>query len=348
MPPEEPLQSASFAALEKRQDAFNQQLEKIAQEQKQDAENWPLDYLRELEALSENCRSEGDYDGVINTRAVIKQFNNNNEIADPPLSTDCPKLKLLIDRYRNEIVQGRCLDRARRLISTTREYVNALDDLKKKLTRENKIANASAVNAEIRRAQGSREMLEAQHALDKAAAEAAPGAAKPASLPVELRPSEKFMPLLPLRTNYLAQLNVIATNYEASVTLWPVEYKNAITNLMAIYQQQGRFDDWKTAKSEIDRFDLEQNLLPTNLVTQSRDLVTIQQTYIRKIADYKKLRAANVIAAANNLITKLKDKRRTYTVSNDMEMASVVDAEIKPTQISPEYTAAKQDLNPLP
>jgi hypothetical protein len=336
-------QPAPFAELQDRQAAFNQQLHLIAADQRRDADQWPQEYLRELAALAERRRTAGDFDGWSVTTATLKQFNISRQIGDPPSGADFPELTLLIRKYR-EIVTGQRLDRCRRLVSTTRKYVADLADLQRTLTRESKMAAAAAVNAEIRRVQGGVELRDAEAELAATAGPATPAAGTVLSKPEP----EKIAAMAPLRARYQEQLDGIAADYESKLKLWPAKYKTSLEDLMAQFQKQGSYDDWQKAKNELDRFDADQQMQAKDVVPQPPRLAKLQQDHLALLSEHRKVRATSVIKAAEELIAKLEAMQKKHTLEGSMEVAAAVNAEIKQVRSSPEYSAAKQDLEPPP
>ena len=337
----EPVQPAPSAQLQGRQVTFNQQLQTIAADQRRDADKWPQDYLRELNALAERRRTAGDFDGWAVTTATVKQFNINRQIGDPPSGADFPELTQLIRKYR-EIVTGQRLDRCRRLVSTTKKYVNDLAGMQSALTREGKMDAAAAVNAEIHRVQGGGELHDAEAEL---AAAAGPATPEPAPVLPTLQP-EKIAALAPLRARYQEQFDGITSDYDAKLKLWPAKYKTALEDLMAQFQKQGSYDDWQKAKDELDRFDADQRMQPKDVVAQPPRLAKLQQDHLALLTEYRKVRATSVLKAATDLATTLEGLQKKYTLEGNMEVAAAVNAEIKQVRNSPEYTAAKQELEP--
>jgi serine/threonine protein kinase len=345
-PPEEAAQPAPSAELQRRQTAFSQQLQTIASEQRREADKWPQDYLLELNALAERRRTAGDFDGWSIATAAIKQFTVSRQIGDAPTGADFPELTLLIAKYR-DIVTGQRLDRCRRLVATTKKYVNDLAEMQRALTREGKMDDAAAVNAEIRRVQNGGELHDAETELAAAAGASGPAAPAPAAVLPPIEP-EKVAALAPLRARYQEQLDGIAADYESKLKLWPAKYKTALEDLMAQFQKQGSYDDWQKAKNELDRFDADQQVQAKDVVTQPPRLAKLQQDHLALLTEHRKVRTTSVLKAAEALIAKLEEMQKKQTLAGNMEVAAAVNAEIKQARNSPEYTAAKQELEPPP
>ena len=341
-PPEEPAQPAPFAELQTRQTAFNQQLTTLDAEQRRDADKWPQDFLRELNALAERRQTAGDFDGWAATTAVIKQFNANRQIGDPSTGTDNPELTQLTNKYR-EIVTGQRLDRCRRLVSTTRKYVNDLSELQRTLTRKSKMDAAAAVNAEIRRVQGGSDLHDAEAGLAAAAVTASSAKPAPSAALAPLEPSQ-VAALVPLHTCYQEQLDGITADYEDKLNLWPAKYRAAIEDLMAQFQKQGSYDDWQKVKDELDRFDADLQLQPTDVATELPALAKLQQDHRALLATHRKMRATSIIKAGDALIARLDELKKKLTQEGSMEMATAVNADIQQARNRPEYTAAKLEV----
>lgn len=345
VPTPPPIAALQIAELQNRQTAFNQQLQAIASETQRDADKWPQDYLRDLDALAKQCQTAGDYDGWKVASTTLKQFKDSRQINDPPVGHDLPEMTQLIGRYR-EKVSAQHLDRCRRLVSTTKKYVGDLTEMQKAMTREGNMDAATAINAEIRRVQTG----ELRAAEDELAATATAGSAKPAP-GTTLQPldPEKIAALVaPLRARYQEQLDVISSNYEARVKLCPAKYKAAIEGLMDQFQKQGSYDDWQKAKNEFDRFDADGQIHPKDMVTQPPLLAKAQQDHVDKLVEYRKARANSVLATTKDLIGKYEEMRKKHTMEKKMEVAEAVTAEINLVRNSREYAAAQLELAPPP
>ncbi|MFZ4395689.1 MAG: serine/threonine-protein kinase [Kiritimatiellia bacterium] len=344
-PPVDPTPPPPLAEpdLQKRQFAFNQQIQLLNLEQQRDTDKWPQDFLRDLDTLAKQCQTDGFYDGWKATTDTIKLFKESNRINDAPAGYDLPALSELIARYR-QIVSVQHLDRCRRLVSTTRKYVKDLTELQKTKTREGNMTAAAAINDEIRRVQ-TPEMREAETELAATTAGSAnptPGTAQP------LDPEKIAALVAPLRTLYQVQLDTVSSNYDARVKLWPAKYKSAIESLMDSFQKQGSYDDWQKAKNELDRFDADGQIQAKDLVQQPEKLKKEQQDHLALLVEYRKARARSVLEAANVLIGKYEELRKKHTMEKKMEVAEAVTDLIKQVRNSREYVAAQQELAPSP
>ena len=339
--PVEPVQPAPSAQLQTLQAEFNRKLQDINTDQRKNADTWPEKYKDDLRALAERFRTDGNFDGWSVTTATINQFNKDRQIGDAPSGTDFPELTLLIGKYR-KIVTGQRRERCRLLVNTTKQYVKDLTDLQRELmTRQNGMGPAAAVNAEIHRVQDGNELHDAEAELAAAAGPAEPSA------PVPPQDSTKIAAeLTPLRKNYQEQLDGIAKDYENKRKQWPDKYTAAITNLMADFQKQGSYDDWQKAKVELDRFAADQQVQPKDVVSQPPSLAKLQQDHLALQAEYRKVRATSVIAAADVLRKKLEELQKKLTQDNHMLDAAAVNAEFNQVHNSPEYMAAKLELEP--
>jgi serine/threonine protein kinase len=336
------VQSTHCVELEAKQNNFGQQLQAIAADHRRDAEKWPNDYLNELNALAERRRTAGEFENWQATTETIKQFSSNRLITDAPTNTvPFAELTQLNRKYR-DIGTAQRIDRCRRLINISKRYMADLTDLQRTLTREGKMAAAAAVNAELRRSQASEDL---QNAESELAAAASPTTPTPISGLPPLVP-KTVETLAPLRTAYREKMDTITSNFEARVRAWPANYTNALEALVADFQRQGNYDDWQKAKVERDRFDADPQLRPTDIVQQPQNLAKLQQDHQNKLAEYRKTRANDVLKATTELVTKYEQLQRKHMMEGTMDMAATINAEIKQIRNSPEYAAAKQELEP--
>jgi serine/threonine protein kinase len=338
-PVSQPVPSAEIVRL---QGAYNRLLQTIDSDQQRNAEAWPQDYLRDLGALAERRRVDGDFDGWALANAELKQFIVSEQIGDAATKSELPELAILMQKYRDRLSLQR-FDRNRRIVAATRKYINDLADLQRDLTREGKMNLAAAVNTELRRAQNGREFREAEAGL--AALPEGTGSTKP-DAGVPLIEPERIAELAPLRARHRAQIDAVTADYEHNRKEWPAHYRAALEDHIAQCQKQGNYDDWQKAKNELDRFDADPQLQPKDLLQQPPRLVKIQKDQIEFLNQLRRSRAAGVVKATDEHLSRLEELQKRFTQGNKMEMASAVNQEIKQIRGSPEYTAAKAELAP--
>ena len=336
MPP--PVTSADLQRL---QEAYTQQRQDLAAEQRRDAEAWPKDYVRDLDTLMERRRATGDFEGWAVTQDEQKQFRAGRQIGDSPAG-ELAELAQLKRAYRERLAAQR-LDRCRRLVTASKKYINDLTDLQRTLTRESRMETAAAVNAEIRRVQGDDTFLEAEASLAAAAGPVTPvtGAGLPA-------PADQIAELAPLRQRCQEQIEGSARDLAQKQEEWPDKYIAALKALMEQFRQQGSYTEWEKAKSELDRFEVDRAILPKDLVPEPARLAKLQRDHLDLLAQYRRVRATSVIQAADAFLHKLEEMQKKFTQQGNMDLAAQVNAEIKQVRGGAEYTGARQELAPPP
>ncbi len=331
--------------LQHLQDSYNQQLQDLAAEQRRYSDVWPKDYIRELSTLADRRQTAGDYEGLVATKAELKQFYASRQIGDPPTGGDFAELTQTIIKYR-DLLASHHNDRCRRLVNTTKKYINDLSDMQRTFTREGRMEPAAAVNAEIRRVQGGSELQESEAEL--AATVTASPVPVDSTTALPPMPPDRILELATLRSRYQEQLDGIASDYARKLEEWPFKYRAALTNLMTQFKQQGGYDDWNTAKGELDRFEADRQINEKDVVVQPPRLAKLQHDYHELLTQYRKVRAQSTVKAAEESMGRLEELQKNLTRSGKMEQAAAVNAEIKQMRSNADYVSARQELTPPP
>jgi hypothetical protein len=320
------------------QAAFNQQLADIAAEQRRQAAAWPMEYRRELVALLERRRAAGDFEGWAVIQTEEQQFEASRQIGGTTAG-DPAELAALKAKYQQMLTAQR-FERCRRLVTESKKYVNDLSDLQRGHTREGRMDVAAALNAEIKRVRGSPDLQEAEAELATSTAIS--------SVPVDptkvLAVTDNVTELGRIREEYEAQLAVLEKECEDKVGRWPDKYMDALKQMMEQFQHEGDFTGWERANSELERFEVDRVVLPTDVVSQPARLADLQKRHLSMLDEYRRSQARGVISLVDTFNQRLENLQKTLTRAGDMEPAAAVNAEIKRLLSRSEYLAAKAEI----
>ncbi len=333
---ERPLELQQFQRL------YTVQLATLGNEQRRYAEAWPAEYLRELDALMERRRLAGDFDAWSVAKSEREQFEQARRIGESPAG-EYGELAALKQKFRQLRAASR-IDQGRRLINISKKFVNDLSDLQRAYTKEGRMADAARVNQEIRRVRASPELQEAEAVL---ADYVPPGAGDPANvLPIE--PDERVADITGLRQQFDQQLAAVEDDYARNIDKWPDKYLAALKQAMEQFQAAGDYSGWDSAKTELERFEVDRAIQAKDVVNGPARLAELQKQHLDLLTQYRATRARGIVNLADSQIDKLSEYQRKYTKSGDMDSAGQVNAEMRRIRARPELLAAQAELAPPP
>ena len=321
-------------------DSYTNQLQQVANEKDRYESTWPAQYLQELETLMERRRSAGDFESWNAISTEHRQFERSRAIGAIG-ETENAELTLLKRKYRSQADGGR-IEYARRIVASTKKYLNDLTNLQSTYTRNARMREAAIVNNEIRRVRAAPGYLEAE------ALVAELGPLTETGKPVTLPPGERLAELQPLRRRYEEHLAATESDFSRNQNLWPEKYLQALNTLMMEFQNAGDFSGWEAVRNEIDRFEIDRLLLPTQLAVEPKRLLELQRRHLTLLQGYREARARGIVALAESQIRTLTDLQSRYTKAADMVSAGEVNAEIRRIRNAPEVLAAQAELAPPP
>jgi serine/threonine protein kinase len=321
-------------------DNYTNQLQQVANDRSRYEETWPVQYLLELETLMERRRTAGDFEAWSAINTEHGQFARNRVIG-PITENENPELTLLKRKYRRQADAGR-IEYARRIVAATKKYLNDLTNLQSTYTRDGRMREAAFVNNEIRRVRSAPGYLEAETFVAEI------GPLVEAGKPVTLPPGQRLDELQPLRQQYEEQLAATESDFTRQQNLWPEKYLEALNKLLLEYQSEGDFTGWESTRNEIDRFEMDQMLLPGQLTGEPSRLHETQRQHLMLLQGYREARARGIINLAERYIKTLTGLQSKYTKAGDMAAAGEINAEIRRIRNAPEVLAAQTELAPPP
>lgn len=167
--------------------AFEKSLAEVVAGYEGQVGGWPEEYLREVEALSDEARRVGDLDRVLVVRTESERFQKNRVLPPAGKLDKDPDLRAIQDKYM-ALQQQWVLDRDRQILARRDKYVVSLEDAKRRLTQSGQIEDAVLVDGEIKQIQAMPQITAAEFSL----------AAERSALPKPVKPVAKPEPGAPL------------------------------------------------------------------------------------------------------------------------------------------------------
>ena len=211
------------------------------------------------------------------------------------------------------------------------------------------MAQAMAVNEEIRRVRALPSLVEAESILS--AATLASGKDADAFPPAQVLPATKTSvqdsEIVRMRGAFDKSLADIAQEAAKKTREWPEKYSAKLTEVMENYQRAGDFGGWESARDEASRFEADRSLGSENIAVLTPDLAELQRSYIAIQADIRHKRAEKIVEATEKYVKTLQEVQKKLTVAGNMEKASVVNTEIRRVRSRVEFLEAQNELHPV-
>jgi hypothetical protein len=129
--------------------AYDKAIAKIESDHAAAMQNQPTAYLKELQKLQQNLQKAGNLDGWTAVNQEIERFKTEQTIPDETDASILDGIKNLRAAYKNTLTK--CdLEKSKRIIATTKQYVEQLNTLQTNLTKAGKVDEALEVNSEIK------------------------------------------------------------------------------------------------------------------------------------------------------------------------------------------------------
>ena len=115
---------------------------------------WPARYKKELTNLRNRMQQRGYFQAWVDIGGELDRFEASGLIEEADLVPEPHELKSLQQRYMRSTA-GAAIERARRVVSDTENYVKSLRNLQRNVTKQGKMQKAMAIDAEIKRVEAS-------------------------------------------------------------------------------------------------------------------------------------------------------------------------------------------------
>ncbi len=320
---------------------YTHHIETLEQEHRSFGELWPTQYLAELETLMERRRSVGDFDGWNALNQERQQFSETRVIGPttPEVGTE---LATLQQKYRNMVSSARA-ELARRIVGSSKKFVNDLTDLQRDFTKNGRMEDAARVNHVIRTVRSSPEVQSAEALL----AELGPSTDTDGTPPLPVPPSDGLLgDLQPLRQQYEEKATALENAFLKNMEEWPETYLNALRKMLDAYQEAGEYEAWQAVNNEIERFEIDRVLHPEHVVAEPTGLKELQRKQITLLSDFRIKRARAIVELADKQIGILSEMQRRRTIAGDMETAGRINDEIRRVRNATDVLAAQAELAP--
>lgn len=332
----------------KKQAEYDKQILKLANQQLDFQKAWPKEYRTELDALMEQRRKEGDFEGWILAQTERKRFDESETLPDSgEAESPSQELQLLFIKYRKLLADQRVVH-SRKIANLCKRYANELTDTQRRLMQEGKMAQAMAVNEEIRRVRALPSLADAESIL--AAASVASGKDADVFPPAQVLPASetrvKDGETARMREAFEKSLADIAQEAAKQTSEWPEKYSAKLNEVMENYQRAGDFGGWESVREEVSRFEADRSLGSENIAVLTPELAELQRTYIALQNDIRHKRAEKIVAATEKYVKQLQEVQKKLTVAGNMEKASGVNTEIRRVRSRVDFLEAQNELQP--
>ena len=156
-----PGQTATDKQLGELRSAYEKNLAAIKKTYDDGVARWPQDYLAALKALQSKFQKSGDLEGYQGVQAEIDRFQAAAEIPDEALEASGPELKAVQKKFQ-AIPAELARQKTQKVLTLFQQYTSKLTAMQTDLTKQNRIEDALAVNAEIKRVKESPEVAAAE------------------------------------------------------------------------------------------------------------------------------------------------------------------------------------------
>jgi hypothetical protein len=146
------------------QDTYSKAIQKTEGDSASAAQSLPANYIKELQKLQQTAQKAGDLDGFTAANHELERFKTEQTVPDQPDASAPDALKKLQTQYKTAVAKND-LDKNRKIVSITKQYLENLTSLQTGLTKSGNVNEALSVNAEIKRVKDDSKFTSAQFAL---------------------------------------------------------------------------------------------------------------------------------------------------------------------------------------
>ncbi|MEI7902410.1 MAG: hypothetical protein WCK89_19345, partial [bacterium] len=235
---------------------------------------------------------------------------------------------------------------SRKLVTLCKKYVNDLTDMQKAYMRDGKMDLATAVNDEIRSVRGTPEQSEAEEILAAATTAGSVKSEAPAPMLLPGTGESHVQEVAQLRGVFegeLAEVERIATQKEKE---WPEKFLLVLTELMDTFQHAGDYGGWESVRDELGRFEADRTILQRNIALQPAELAVLQKKFLVLREENRRNRAESVVNTTEKYVKELQELQKKLTVEGQMDVAAMVNDEIKRVRSRVDFIEAQNEISP--
>lgn len=143
---------------------YEENLNKIKDDNARMTRALPKDYLKALKALQQKMQGKGNLTGWTAVKEELSRFEIDRHVSKETLVTTPPELRALQMKYQ-KAARKYSLEKINSILSLRRMYLVSLSGLQKKLTKQGAIDDALAVKEETKRVKSSPDVTSAEFEL---------------------------------------------------------------------------------------------------------------------------------------------------------------------------------------
>lgn len=143
---------------------------------------------------------------------------------------------------------------------------------------------------------------------------------------------------------YSRQLLEIRYENEKYRKLLPKEYVRELEQLSEVFRTSGDFNGWEVVQNEIHRFRETQKFQKKESVessSSSPELIALQKKYSRLLSEQKLAQSRKLVTLCKKYVNDLFDLQKGFMQNEQMDLASIVNAEIRRAKMSQEQIEAE-------
>jgi hypothetical protein len=153
--------AATGGDLKSLQDTYKKAIAKIDSDAANAAQSQPATYMKELYKIQQALQKAGDLDGLTAANGELERFKSTQTVPDQPDPSLPPDIRKLQTAFKAALAKAD-LDKNKKLVATTKQYVELLNSLQTSLTKAGKVDQAMDVNAEIKRVKSDPKITSAE------------------------------------------------------------------------------------------------------------------------------------------------------------------------------------------
>lgn len=312
--PAEPKATDAPATLVVAKVLYRAQAEDTRKKYEAEQVSWSIEYRGELTKLEDAFAKEGNLKGLLAVQAEAKRFVQDKTIGAEALVSEPGALAQVQQKYRTmcEEAEDR---RDKRMERLSKDYVSWMKDIRKSLTREKKLEDARAIDAELERVEEGGDPVEAAAAGEPELAEKAFFAAVG-----DLDGARKI---------YSDKVAESTEQAGRDIKKWPAEYSAGLQKLEVELLKDGDLNGVKAVQEEAKRFKLDETIDGGTIVGEPEKLAELQQQYATARGDALGKHDERVERLKHAYVGRLREIQKKLTMEKKISDAINVGNEIK-------------------
>ncbi len=301
-------------------------------------------YRRHVADFRAEMQRQGDFESLTAADLALKYYDEHGTIGEVE-EGDTEALRLEKERFRQEM-ESNARNYARKIVIETKNYVTALEEMRKSYTQQDQLDQAAILTEEIRRIKKLPDVVAAEAIIAESSER---GHGEALLLSSSLTTEESLLIANDLRTKADAlqkQLNTLDATATKTLSGWPQQYISALTTLMEQYQQSGDYNGLSAVAEELFRYEETTKLSNEVLVEHPAQLRETQKTFLDKHREVMLTRDRAKLEAYQGYISGLEAMQSTYTKQNQLEAAAAINQALRLALKDPKFLALTRAVPP--